>query len=70
VIYLRWDEEDADEIAPSLYKGRGGRGRAAKSSGEEKAAKSSGEEKAAKSSGEEEETKAGGDAEPAPPKEG
>lgn len=26
VIYLRWDEGDADEIAPSLYKGRRGRG--------------------------------------------
>lgn len=29
VAYLRWDEEDADTIAPSLYKGRG---RAASSS--------------------------------------
>lgn len=28
VIYLRWDEGDADVIAPSLYKGRGGRPRA------------------------------------------
>lgn len=26
VAYLRWDEGDADEIAPSLYKGRRGRG--------------------------------------------
>ncbi|WP_437980893.1 hypothetical protein [Sorangium sp. So ce117] len=25
VAYLRWDEEDADTIAPSLYKGRTGR---------------------------------------------
>ncbi|MGK4007893.1 hypothetical protein WMF31_35080 [Sorangium sp. So ce1036] len=25
VAYLRWDEGDADAIAPSLYKGRGGR---------------------------------------------
>jgi hypothetical protein len=25
VIYLRWNEGDADTIAPSLYKGRGGR---------------------------------------------
>ncbi|WP_437946670.1 hypothetical protein WME98_38120 [Sorangium sp. So ce296] len=25
VAYLRWDEEDADAIAPSLYKGRTGR---------------------------------------------
>lgn len=25
VGYLRWDEDDADSIAPSLYKGRGGR---------------------------------------------
>ncbi|WP_437681482.1 hypothetical protein [Sorangium sp. So ce131] len=26
VAYLRWDEDDAEAIAPSLYKGRGGRG--------------------------------------------
>lgn len=26
VSYLRWHEGDADELAPSLYKGRGGRG--------------------------------------------
>ncbi|WP_437278561.1 hypothetical protein WME90_46365 [Sorangium sp. So ce375] len=26
VAYLRWNEGDADAIAPSLYKGRGGRG--------------------------------------------
>ncbi|WP_437603326.1 hypothetical protein WMF28_17105 [Sorangium sp. So ce590] len=33
VAYLRWNEGDADTIAPSLYKGRGGRGgRAAASS--------------------------------------
>jgi hypothetical protein len=25
VCYLRWNEGDADEIAPSIYKGRGGR---------------------------------------------
>lgn len=25
VTYLRWHEDDADEIAPSLYAGRGGR---------------------------------------------
>jgi len=25
VTYLRWHEDDADDIAPSLYKGRGGR---------------------------------------------
>jgi hypothetical protein len=25
VAYLRWNEGDADAIAPSLYKGRGGR---------------------------------------------
>src|SRR5688572_5909064 len=24
VIYLRWDQGDADDIAPSLYAGRGG----------------------------------------------
>jgi hypothetical protein len=29
VIYLRWDEGDADEIAPSFYPGRGRRRRAA-----------------------------------------
>jgi hypothetical protein len=27
VTYLRWKEDDADDIAPSLYAGRGGRGR-------------------------------------------
>ncbi len=27
VLYLRYDEGDADRIAPSLYAGRGGRGR-------------------------------------------
>jgi len=26
IAYLRWDRGDADDIAPSLYKGRGGRG--------------------------------------------
>jgi transcriptional regulator with XRE-family HTH domain len=26
VTYLRWNEGDADDLAPSLYKGRGGRG--------------------------------------------
>ncbi|WP_437591731.1 hypothetical protein [Sorangium sp. So ce1000] len=25
IAYLRWNEGDADSIAPSLYKGRGGR---------------------------------------------
>ena len=25
IAYLRWDEDDADTIAPSLFKGRGGR---------------------------------------------
>ncbi|WP_437293039.1 hypothetical protein [Sorangium sp. So ce426] len=25
IAYLRWNEGDADTIAPSLYKGRGGR---------------------------------------------
>jgi hypothetical protein len=29
VTYLRWHEKDADELAPSLYKGRGRRGGAA-----------------------------------------
>lgn len=29
VTYLRWDDGDADVLAPSLYRGRGGRGQAA-----------------------------------------
>jgi hypothetical protein len=29
VIFLRWDEDDADAFAPSLYAGRGGRGKPA-----------------------------------------
>ncbi len=29
VNVLRWDEGDADSIAPSLYAGRGGRGKSA-----------------------------------------
>jgi hypothetical protein len=29
VLYLRWHEGDADALAPSLYKGRGGRGSSA-----------------------------------------
>ena len=32
VCFLRWNEGDADEIVPSLYKGRGGRGAASASS--------------------------------------
>jgi len=32
VHYLHWDEGDADVLAPSLYKGRGHRGRAAEES--------------------------------------
>ncbi|MET0795444.1 MAG: hypothetical protein ABW061_28255 [Polyangiaceae bacterium] len=27
LTYLRWDEDDVDEVVPSLYKGRGGRGK-------------------------------------------
>jgi len=38
VIFLRWDEGDADEIAPSLYKGRGGRGQRAEAPAEAPAA--------------------------------
>jgi hypothetical protein len=29
VIYVRWDQDDADKIAPSLWAGRGGRGSSA-----------------------------------------
>ncbi|AUX23596.1 hypothetical protein SOCEGT47_041230 [Sorangium cellulosum] len=38
VAYLRWDEGDADEIAPSLYKGRRGRGASSSDTDEQEAA--------------------------------
>ncbi|MFS8069892.1 MAG: hypothetical protein ACMG6S_26300, partial [Byssovorax sp.] len=54
VMYLRWDEGDADSLAPSLYKGRGGPRGASADKGE-----ASGEGEPEKLEGDDGEKKAG-----------